>query len=68
MLASVAEVEPLPLVPAMRTEGYWSWGRRARGEGAHVGEVELAAWGSGSGWGELVAEGVKVVDRCGVGR
>jgi hypothetical protein len=37
------------------------------GEGAHVGEVELAArrgWGCG---GQLVAEGVEMVDRCGVG-
>ena len=37
------------------------------GEDAHVGEVELAAGSAGCGWGELVAQGVEMVDRGGVG-
>ena len=36
------------------------------GEDAHVDEVELAAGGAGCGRGELVAQGVEMVDRCGV--
>ena len=35
-------------------------------ENAHVDEVELAARRGGSGGGQLVAEGVEMVDRCGV--
>jgi len=32
-----------------------------------VGQVEFAARGAGRGGGELVAQGVEMVDRCGVG-
>src|ERR1700722_20379065 len=37
-----------------------------RGEDAHVGEVELATGRGGRGGSELVAQGVEMVDRCGV--
>jgi hypothetical protein len=36
------------------------------GQDTHVGEVELAAGSSGRGRGELVAQGVQMVDRCSV--
>ena len=39
---------------------------QGRGEDAHVGKVELAAGGAGWGRGELVAQGVEMVDRCSV--
>ena len=46
MAASVAAVEPLPLVPAMRTEGKLGLRVAERaGEGAHVVELEFAAGG-----------------------
>jgi hypothetical protein len=32
-----------------------------------MGKLELAAGGAGNGWGELVAQGVEMVDRGSVG-
>ena len=50
MLASVEAVDPLPLVPAMRTERNCRCGIAERGhEGAHLGELELAPGLAGGG-------------------
>ena len=67
MLASVAAVDPLPLVPAISTEANRFCGSpRGSGQHTHVVQVELAARRTGGRGRKLAAQRIQVLDRGGV--